>query len=65
MTKNMRNDVIWQNEPEAEDRAEDQGFLITDKAILATLEMTPFASIRLIAKRTFIPPATVFRRFTK
>jgi len=54
-----------QNEPEAENRAEDQGFSITDNAILEALEMMPFASIRQIAKMTIIPPTTVFRRLTK
>jgi hypothetical protein len=54
-----------QNEPETEDRTEDQGFSITDNAILEALEMMPFASIRQIAKMAFIPPTTVFRRLTK
>jgi hypothetical protein len=54
-----------QNRPEAEDRAEDQGFLISDNAILETLEMMSFASIREIAKMIFIPLLTEFRRFTK
>jgi hypothetical protein len=46
MTKYIWNNVILQNEPEAENRAEDQGFSITYNAILETLEMMPFASIR-------------------
>jgi hypothetical protein len=54
-----------QNEPEAEDRAEDQDFSIIDNAILEALEMTPFASIRQIANMIFIPPTTRFRRLTK
>jgi hypothetical protein len=54
-----------QNEPEAKDGAEDQGFSITDNAILEALEMISFASIRHIAKMTIIPPTTVFRRLTK
>jgi hypothetical protein len=54
-----------QNEPEAEDAAEDQGFYITDNVILEALEMMSFASIRQITKMIFIPPATVFRRLTK
>jgi hypothetical protein len=44
-----------QNEPESEDRAEDQGFSITDNAILDTLEIMLFASIRQVAKMTFLP----------
>jgi hypothetical protein len=65
VTKDIRNYVILQNEPEVEDRAEDQGFSITDNAILEALEMMPSDSIRQIAKRTFIPLATIFRRLTK
>jgi hypothetical protein len=65
VTKYIGNDVILQNEPEAEDRAEDQGFSIADNAILKTLEMMPFASIRQIARMTFIPPATGFQRLPK
>jgi hypothetical protein len=38
LTKYIRNDVILQNESEAEDRAEDQGFSITDNAILEHLK---------------------------
>jgi hypothetical protein len=57
--------AILQNEPEAEDRAEDQGFSITDNIILELLEMMPFASIRQIAEMTFILPTTGFRRLTK
>jgi hypothetical protein len=65
VTKDIWNDVLSQDEPEAEDRAEDQGFSITDNAILEAFEMMPFASIRQIAKMTFIPPTTIFRRLTK
>jgi hypothetical protein len=65
MTKNIRNDLILQNEPEAEDRAEDQGFSIAGNAILEALEMMPFTYVRQIAKMTIIPPATVFRRWMK
>jgi hypothetical protein len=65
VTKNIRNTVILQDEPEAEDRAEDQGFSITDNAILKALKMIPFASIRQIAKMTFIPLTVVCRRWTK
>jgi hypothetical protein len=54
-----------QDELEAEDRMEDHDFSITDNAILETLEMIPFASIRQIAKMTFIRPTTVFRRLMK
>jgi hypothetical protein len=52
VTKYLRNNAILQNEPEAEDRAEDQGFSINDNAILEAHDMMPFASIREIAKRT-------------
>jgi hypothetical protein len=65
VTNSRRNDVILQNEPETQDRAEDQGFSITDNAILEALEMMPFASIRQIAKMTIIPPTTAFGRLTK
>jgi hypothetical protein len=65
VTKYIRNYIILQNEPEAEDRAEDQRFSITDNPILKLLEMMPFASIRQITKMTIIPPMIVFRRFTK
>jgi hypothetical protein len=61
----MRNDVILQNEAEAEDRAKDQSFSITDNAILETLEIMPCASIRQITQMTFIAPTTVFRRLRK
>jgi hypothetical protein len=44
--KYIRNDVILQNEPEAEDRVEDQGFSNIDNEILEKLEMMPFVSIR-------------------
>jgi hypothetical protein len=54
VTKYIRNDAILQNEPEAEDRVEDQGFSITDNVILEALEIMPFAYIRQIAKITFI-----------
>jgi hypothetical protein len=62
MTKNIRNDVILQNEPEpeAEDRAEDQGFSIEDNAIWEALEIMLFDSIRQIVKMTFMLPPTVF-----
>jgi hypothetical protein len=65
VTKYMRKEAILQNEPEAEDRAENQGFSIPDNAILEALEMMSFASIRQIATKSFIPPATTFRRLTK
>jgi hypothetical protein len=65
VTKYIRNDISWQNEPEAEDRAENQGFLITDKAILEAFEMMSFASIRQIVKMSFILHTTTFRRLTK
>jgi hypothetical protein len=65
VTKYIRNNAILQNEPEAEDRAEDQRLSITDDAILKALEMIPFASLRQIAEMTFIRPTTVFRRLTK
>jgi hypothetical protein len=45
VTKYIRNDVVLQNEPKAEDRAEDQGFSIPENAILGALEMLPFSSI--------------------
>jgi hypothetical protein len=61
----IRSDGILQNEPEAEDRAKDQPFSISDNAILEALEMMPFASIRQIATMAFIPPTTVLRRLTK
>jgi hypothetical protein len=51
VTKYMRNDIILQNEPEAEDRAEDQGFSITGNAILKASEMMSFTSIRQIVRR--------------
>jgi hypothetical protein len=60
MTKHVRNDVILQNGPEAEDRAEGQGFSITDNAILEELEIMSFASVRQIAKMTFVLPIIVF-----
>jgi hypothetical protein len=75
MTKNIRNNVILQNESkleaeveaeaEAEDRAKDQAFSITDIAILKALEMMPFAFIRKIVMMIFISPMTGFRRLTK
>jgi hypothetical protein len=43
--KYIRNDVILQNEPEAEDRAEDQGSSITDNAILKVFEMMSLSYI--------------------
>jgi hypothetical protein len=46
VTNYLGNNVILQNEPEAEDRVENQSFPITDNAILDALEMMPFASIR-------------------
>jgi hypothetical protein len=46
VTKYIRNDIILQNEPEAEDRVEDQGFSITDNTILEVLEIMPLFSIR-------------------
>jgi hypothetical protein len=54
-----------QNEPQAEDRAEDQDFSITDNAILEALEMMPFASLHQIAEMTFILLITGFRCLTK
>jgi hypothetical protein len=63
--KDMQNDVILQNEPEAEDRADDQGFSTTHNAILEALEMMPFDSICQIAKITLIPLATRFHRLPK
>jgi hypothetical protein len=54
-----------QNEAEAEDRVEDQNFSITGNGILEAFEMMPFASVRQIAKITFIPPTTGFNRLTK
>jgi hypothetical protein len=45
-----------QNEPEAEDRAEDHGFSITDNAILQAFETVSFASIHQIAQITIISP---------
>jgi hypothetical protein len=65
VTKDIQKDVILQNEPEAEDRAEDHAFSITDNAILEALEMVPFPSIRQIAKMTSIRSTTGFRRLTK
>jgi hypothetical protein len=65
VTKYIQNDIILQNELEAEDKAENQGFSITDNAILEALEMTPSPSIRQIAKMAFILPTTVFRHLTK
>jgi hypothetical protein len=65
VTKSIRNDVILPNEPEAEDRAEYEGFSIPDNAILEAVEMIPFASIRQIAKMTFVSPTTLFCRLTK
>jgi hypothetical protein len=63
--KEIHDDVLLENEGEAEDRAEDQGFSIPDKAILEVLEMMPFASIRQIAQMTSIPLTTGFRRLRK
>jgi hypothetical protein len=65
VTKYIRNDIILQNELEAEDRAKDQYFSIPDKAILEAFETMPFASICQIAKMIFIPLTTVFRCLTK
>jgi hypothetical protein len=65
VTKHMRNDIILQNEPEAEDRAEDQGFSITGNPILKALEMMPFVSVRQILKMAIIPPTLAYRRLTK
>jgi hypothetical protein len=39
VTKYLRNDLMLQNEPEAKNRAEDQGFSIADNVILKALEM--------------------------
>jgi hypothetical protein len=64
-TKYRRNDAVLQNESEAKDRAENQSFSITDNVILEAIEIISFASIRQIAKMTFIPPTTGFRRLTK
>jgi hypothetical protein len=63
--KYLRNDIILQNEPEAEVGAEDQSFSIADNAVLDALEMMSLASIRQIAKMTIILPTTLFRRLTK
>jgi hypothetical protein len=65
VTKDMRNYLILENEPEVEDRAEDQYFSMTDNAIMEAVEMMSFASIRQVAKMTFISPTTGFRRLTK
>jgi hypothetical protein len=65
VTKNTWNDLILQNEQEAEDRGEDQGFSITDNAILEALERIRFASIHPIAKMLFIPHSNVFSSLTK
>jgi hypothetical protein len=65
VAKYIWNDVIFQNEPEAKDRAEDQGFSMTNNAILEIFAMISFASIRQIVKMTFIPLTTVFRRLMK
>jgi hypothetical protein len=65
MTKYGQNDVISENEQEAENRAEDQSFSIRDNAILEALEMMPFASIGQIANMTFISPTTLFHRLMK
>jgi hypothetical protein len=54
-----------QNEPEAEDGVEDQGFSIPDNVNLEALEMMPFAPIRQIAEMTVIPVTLAFRRLTK
>jgi hypothetical protein len=61
----LGNDFVLQNEPEAEDQAEDQDFSIADHEILKGPEMVLFASICQIAKMTFIPPLTLFRRLAK
>jgi hypothetical protein len=65
VTKYLQNSVILQKEPEDEDRAEDQGFSVTDNAILEALEIMSFASISWIAQMTFIPPTIRFRRLMK
>jgi hypothetical protein len=65
VTKYLRSDIVLQNEPGVENRAEDQGFSIRDNAILEAFEIISFASIRQIAKMTFIPPTTVFRHLMK
>jgi hypothetical protein len=65
VTKKIQDDVILQNEPEAEDMAEHQGFLITNNAILEAFEILLFPRICQIAKMAFIPPTTVFRRLAK
>jgi hypothetical protein len=54
-SKQKRKDIILQNEPEAEHRAEDQGFSIRDNGILAGLEMMPFASIGQLLRRPSSP----------
>jgi hypothetical protein len=63
--RNIYERYDFAKKPEAEDRAEDQDFSITDNAILEALEMMPFASIRQIAKMICIPPTTEFRLLTK
>jgi hypothetical protein len=65
VTNHIRNNLIFQNELEAENRAEDQGFLITDNAILKAFEMITFGFIHQIAKMTFLPPALLFHRLTE
>jgi hypothetical protein len=49
----------------SKDRAKDQGFSIPGNGILEPFEMISFASIRQIAKMTFIPRTAVFRSLTK
>jgi hypothetical protein len=61
----MRNDLILQNEPGAEDQAEDHDFSIADNGIPKGFERMLLASIRQIAMTAFIPPTTVFHRLTK
>jgi hypothetical protein len=61
----MWNEIILQNEPEAEDGAVNQSFSITDRVILEALEIMLFAWIRQIAQTTFVPHTTGFRGLAK
>jgi hypothetical protein len=65
VAKDIRNNMILQNEPEANHRAEDHGFSITDNVILEGFETMSFAPIRQIAKTNFITPTTGFHRLTR
>jgi hypothetical protein len=65
VTKYLRNDVVVQNGPEAEDSAEDQSFSFIDNAILEALEILRLPPLCQIAKMTMIPPTTIFHRLRK